>query len=392
MATGKVTIASIAKLSGWLWDDKVNGFGARRQTNGVFYYLRYRHNGGQVMRSIGRHGSPWTPDTARTEAKRLLGVVAGGDDPFTQPLAAEAFGTEVGRYLDRKQAGMKARPFAEVVRHLRKQAAPLHRFRLVEIDRRAVATLLAEIETASGPVARNRARSSLSAFFAWAITEGLLDANPVQGTAKANEGGSRERVLTREELGKLWAALGQSGYSDIVRLLLLTGQRREEVGALQWSEVDFARKMIVLPPTRTKNKRQHELPISRQALAILQRQPRRNDTNFLFGAERGFRNWGKAKLALDKRLKISDWHLHDLRRSCATGMAELGIQPHIIEAVLNHVSGHKGGVAGIYNRAKYAGEMRDALQRWADWVSSGSIDRLFSLSAGQASLPGLWRL
>jgi len=365
MATGKVTIASIGKLRGWLWDDKVIGFGARRQTKGVFYYLRYRRNGTQTMHSIGRHGSPWTPDTARIEAKRLLGVVAGGDDPFAQALAAEAFGNEVNRYLERKRAAMKPRPYAEVVRHLTKQCAPLHRLRLGVIDRRMIATLLAEIETTSGPVARNRARSSLSAFFTWAITEGLLDANPVVGTAKVNEGGSRERVLTSEELGKLWLALRPSGYSDIVRLLVLTGQRRQEIGALQWNEVDLVRKLIVLSPARTKNRRQHELPLSSQACAVLKRQPRRNRTEFVFN-EAGFKNWNRAKAALDKRLRITEWRIHDLRRTCATGMAELGVQPHIIEAVLNHVSGHKAGVAGIYNRAKYADEMRSALQRWAD--------------------------
>jgi integrase len=256
-----------------------------------------------------------------------------------------------------------------VVRHLTKQCAPLHRLRLGEIDRRTVATLLAEIETTSGPVARNRARSSLSAFFAWAITEGLLDANPVVGTAKVNEGGSRERVLTHEELGKLWLDLRPSGYGDIVRLLLLTGQRIEEIGALQWNEVDLARKLIVLPPARTKNKRQHGLPLSSQACAILERQPRRNRSAFLFG-DAGFKNWSRAKAALDKCLRIAEWHVHDLRRSCATGMAELGVQPHIIEAVLNHVSGHKAGVAGIYNRARYEGEMRLALQRWADHVEA----------------------
>jgi integrase len=399
MATGKVSIASIAKLSGWLWDDKVVGFGARRQTNGVFYYLRYRHNGGQVMRSIGRHGSPWTPDTARTEAKRLLGVVAGGADPFAQPLAAEAFGAEIERYFERKRAGMKTRPFYEVVRHLRKQCAPLHRLRLAEIDRRAVATLLAEIETASGPVARNRARSSLRAFFAWAITEGLLDANPVQGTAKANEGGSRERVLTPDELRQLWGALGDGRFGDLVRLLLLTGQRRNEIGALAWSEVDLAGGMIVLPPARTKNKRKHELPLSRQALAIIHRQPRHNSSPFLFSDVKGYKDWHSAKARLDERLRVADWHLHDLRRTCATGMAELGVQPHIIEAVLNHISGHKGGVAGIYNRAKYADEMRAALQRWADYVEAliveprkrpvptGLMERAFAVARGGKIVP-----
>ena len=93
--------------------------------------------------------------------------------------------------------------------------------------------------------------------------------------------------------------------------------------------------------------------------------PRRNATDHLFGG-RGFNHWERHKGQLDQRLRITHWTLHDLRRSCATGMAELGVQPHIIEAVLNHVSGHKGGVAGIYNRAKYSAEMRDALQRWAD--------------------------
>jgi integrase len=365
MATGRVTISSVAKLSGWLWDDKVVGFGARRQTNGVFYYLRFRRNGAQRMHSIGRHGSPWTPDTARIEAQRLLGTLAGGDDPFAQPLAAESFGNEVERYLARKRATMKPRAFVGVEHHLKKHCAPFAKMRLTDIDRRTVALRLAEIEMGSGPGARNRTRTSLSAFFSWAITEGLLEANPVQGTAKAAESGPRERVLTQAELRKLWAALGQNWYSDIVRMLLLTGQRREEIGALAWSEIDFDRGMIVLAPVRTKNSRQHELPLSRQALAILQCQPRRD---FLFSRRKGFANWVRPKAALDKRLGIAPWRLHDLRRTCATGMAELGVQPHIIEAVLNHVSGHKAGVAGIYNHASYVDAMREALQRWADHI------------------------
>jgi integrase len=171
--------------------------------------------------------------------------------------------------------------------------------------------------------------------------------------------------LTRDELRKLWRSLGDDRFSDIVRLLLLTGSRRAEIGMLQWSEVDLARKMIVLAPARTKNGRQHELPLSTQALAILKRQPHRNASNFLFG-ERGFNVFGRAKQELDQRLHIAPWRLHDLRRTCATGMAELGVQPWYVEAVLNHQSGHKQGVAGTYNRARYADEMRSALQRWAD--------------------------
>jgi integrase len=366
MSVGKVTLSSISKLNGWLWDTHVTGFGARRQTNGTFYYVRYRHNGTQTVKSIGRHG-PLTPDTARAKAKQLLGTVAGGTDPFAQALSGEGFPAAIDRYLERKRSLLKPNSFRETVRYLRDHSSPLHSLRLSQIDRRKVAALLGGIETGSGAATRNRARSALSAFFSWCIQEGLIDTNPVTGTGKASEGGSRERVLTPDELRKLWRNLGDDRFGNIVRLLLLTGARRAEIGMLRWSEVDLAHKMIVLAPARTKNGRQHELPLSVQALAILARQPHRNSSDFLFG-ERGFNVFGRAKQELDRRLRIAPWRLHDCRRSAATYMAEIGVQPHIIEAVLNHQSGHKQGVAGTYNRAKYSDEMRTALQKWADHI------------------------
>ena len=385
MAIGKITVRTVEQLApgSRVWDTVVQGFGVRRQTDGAYYYLRYRRNGSQYMRSIGRHGSPWTPDTARNEAKRLLGAVVGGDDPFAKPVPAEAFGAEVERYLRKQQAALKPRTYVELERHLRRDYGPLARLRLTEIDRRTIALRLAVVETASGPTARNRVRSSLSAFFNWAVREGLLDANPVTGTARADERGSRDRVLAQAELAELWAALPQGDFGEIVRLLALTGQRREEIGGLRWSEVDLDRGLIVLPPDRTKNLRQHEVPLSRQAKAIIEHQPKRKGRDYIFGiGKTGFSGWSKSKERLDQALLIkrkaadrrakplSSWHLHDLRRTAATGMAELGVLPHVVEATLNHVSGHKGGVAGIYNRAKYSDEMRAALQRWADHLDT----------------------
>jgi integrase len=368
MAVGKVTLTSLRNLQGWLWDTAVTGFSARRQTNGTFYYVRYRHNGTQIVKSIGRHGA-LTPDTARRKARELLGTVAGGADPFAQALASESFGASINRYLERKRGSLKPISFRQTERYLRNHFAPLHKLRLDEIDRRKVAVLLGEIETSSSSITRNRARAQLSAFFNWCITEGLFESNPVAGTAKASEG-SRERVLMHDELRELWRSLGDDRFSDLIRLLLLTGQRRNEIGGLRWGEVDLARKLIIFAPERTKNSRQHEVPLSRQALAIIERMPRRNCTDYLFGKRSGYNDWGRAKKEFDQGLRIAPYTLHDLRRSCATGMAELGVQPHIIEAVLNHVSGHKAGVAGIYNRAKYADEMRSALQRWADHVEA----------------------
>jgi len=365
MATGKITVAALNGLEGWLWCTQCVGFGARRQRKGVFFYCRYRHQGRQVMHSIGRLGAPWTPDTARNEARRLLGIVATGFDPCAKLLSGETFGAEVDRYLERKCRSLKPRSFIEDQRNLRKHSAPLHKLRLTDIDRRTIAVLLGQIETASGPTVRNRARSSLSTFFAWTIQEGLTETNPVTGTGTADAAASRDRVLTQDELRKVWRSLGNDRFSEIIRLLLLTGCRRSEIGRLQWPEVDLAQKQIVLPAHRVKNGREFTLPLSAQALAILARQPRRNSSDFIF-AERGFNDWDRCKARVDLRIGIAPWRLHDLRRTCATQLGELGVQPHHIEAILNHYSGHRSGVAGVYQRAKYADEMRAALQRWAD--------------------------
>jgi integrase len=161
--------------------------------------------------------------------------------------------------------------------------------------------------------------------------------------------------------------LNDDPFSDILRLLILTAQRRSEIGGLRWSEVDFDRGLIVLPPQRSKNNRQHELPISHQVKAILERQPKQNE--FVFG--RDWQSWSNPKASLDLQLNgVAEWRLHDIRRTATTMMADRGVLPHVLEAILNHVSGHKSGVAGIYNRARYQEEMRSALQRWADYVDT----------------------
>jgi len=366
MAEGKINLTAIGKLDGWLWDQATCGFGVRKQTRGTFYYVRYRHGGQQILRSIGRHGSPWTPDTARAKARELLGVVAGGVNPFAPTITGESFGVVVAWYLERKRTSLRDKSFYEISRYLNVCAAPLHSLELAKIDRRKIATLLGQIEDASGGPTRNRCRSALSALFAWCITEGLLDINPVQGTAKASENGGRERTLSDDEIVRLWAGLGSEPFDDVVRLLLLTGQRKMEIGALRWGEIDLAGGVILLPATRTKNHHAHTIPLSHQARAIIERQPRLNSTDLVFGD--GI-DWDRLKMRLDGRVGIVPaWTFHDLRRTCATGMNEIGVLPHIVEAVLNHQSGSKAGVAGRYNRATYADEMRAALQKWGDHI------------------------
>jgi integrase len=326
----------------------------------------------------------------------MLGLVVQKIDPNQAQPSTDTFGATINPYLDRKRLIMKPVTFMQVERHLRLYSKPLHHIPLADIDRRTIAQRLADIETNNGPVARNRFRSNLSAMFGWAIKEGLIDVNPVTGTGKATET-SRTRTLSPGELAQLLKSLPRNEFGDIVRLLVLTGQRREEIGALRWSELDRLRDVIILPPERTKNNREHQLPLSKPAMKIISKwdmarfAPRlaamtgkpvnhpaitgappikAGDpvSEFVFG--RRFTSWSIYKSALDKKLSIPPWHLHDIRRSVATLMAEeLGVLPHIIEAILNHVSGSKAGVAGIYNRAKYLDGMREALEDWGNYVT-----------------------
>jgi integrase len=212
--------------------------------------------------------------------------------------------------------------------------------------------------------------------FTWAIGEGLASVNPVTGTNRISSR-SRDRVLTEADLAAISLACSADDYGRIVGLLMFTSQRRDEVGGMRWSELDLDRLLWTIPAARTKNGREHVVPLTSAALALLP--DRREGRDFIFGSgprsagspQQGFSGWSKAKAQLDARLEaagsaVAAWTLHDFRRTAATFMAErLGVLPHIIEAVLNHVSGHRAGVAGIYNRASYTVEMRRALAAWA---------------------------
>jgi integrase len=223
-------------------------------------------------------------------------------------------------------------------------------------------------------------RTSLSAFFSWAAREGYVESNPVSYTNKAIENGSRERVLDEGELAAIWRATDDSQYGAIVRLLMLSGARRDEVASLCWSEVDLDAATVTLPPARTKNRREHVIPLSDQARAILAAQPHRTQADgprdLIFGhGRRGYQDWSGSKADLDARITAArkgralDWTLHDFRRSLSTALHErFGVPPHVVEAVLGHVGGHKSGVGGVYNKAIYLDERRRALQRWADHV------------------------
>jgi integrase len=240
-------------------------------------------------------------------------------------------------------------------------STPIHR-----LDRRAIAVELARFTNERGPVQANRTRASLVKFLGWCAGEGFIDSNPATLVNK-NAEQSRARVLTLAELGTIWRALPGGDFDDAFKLLALTGQRREEVSQLRWDEVDLDRGTITLQPARTKNGCLHTIPLAAKACEILAARwrDRNPDRALVFGrGQGGFSGWSQSKARLDASVKIEPWIVHDLRRAVATGMADIGIQPHIIETVLNHVSGSKRGVAGIYNRSAYEAEKAAALARW----------------------------
>jgi integrase len=383
MARAKISKAIVDRLppSTWIWDTALSGYGARRQKDAIVYYIRWQQDGRQKMHALGRHGA-LTPESARTKAKKALGELAAGRDPFPSA-SGETFGQQVPRFLDRQRPKLRPKNFTDVERYLTQHAAPLHRLPLAKIGRRDIAALLANVEAASGPAARNRLRATLSTFFAFAISEGLADHSPVTGTAMAHEA-SRDRVLGDSELATVWRALPNGDYGDLVRLLMLTGARRQELGSLTWSEIDFAARVINLPASRIKNKRPHQIPLSQPAFEILSaRQPSpsarvphsspingTSNGGFVFGGGRiGFTTWADGKAALDRRLPgVPAFRLHDVRRSVATGMARIGISIPVIERCLNHQSGTFAGIVGVYQRHDFADEKRAALDLWAKHI------------------------
>jgi integrase len=383
----KLTAASLANLkleSGdkdHIWfDDAVPGFGLRIRNTGSRSWIYQYKIGGKTRRLVLGHATAIKPARAREIAGELHAKVKLGGDPAAEKRAqversSHSFGALAQQYLAARRNGLPPRSLPVIERYLEIYAAPFDKLPIDSIDRRAVAERLAGIERDSGAVTSNRVRSTLSAMFTWAIKEGLLAGNPVIGTNKRPEQ-ARDRVLSEKEIQLVWHALPDNGYGTIVKLLILTGQRANEIAALRWSEIDFKTNVINLRRERTKNGRPHTIPLAATARALLAEMPVQEGRELVFGKGAGpFGDWSNSKKKLDAAIAgngkpLPPWTIHDLRRSVATGMADIGIQPHIIEAVLNHVSGHKGGVAGIYNRANYAKEKAEALARWDAHVAA----------------------
>ena len=355
------------------FDDDIPGFGLRFRNGGARWVFQYKIGAKHRRITLGRYPALKVPD-ARQQAEQLhakvkLGLDPAGEKAENQARAGETFEACMDRYLEKRRAEEWLRPttLSEIERHLSRNLKPLLGLRIDKVHRRTIAAELGRL-AADAPVQANRTRASLVKFLNWCAGEGYVDTNPAIFTNKSPEA-ARDRVLTVVELVAVWSALPDGDFGDILKLLILTGQRRDEIADLRWDEVNLDLGLITLPPARTKNHRKHTVPLSGTAKAILEARDR--DRAFVFGrGQGGFSGWSQAKRRLDAELAIPPWVIHDLRRAVSTGLGDIGVQPHVVEAVLNHVSGTKAGPAGIYNKALYETEKRAALRAWAKHLTA----------------------
>jgi integrase len=341
------------------------------------FIVMYRVGGaGSRLRkyTIGPYGRVTLP-MARAQAQKIFAAKLDGRD-----MASEKRESRRRLVVDRTD-GLIETYLRERVASLRTAKAIAGRFQrdvlprwseksIHEIKKRDVIELIAEVAQRS-PIVAHQLLKTIRTFFKWCIGRDVLEFSPSDGVPSPGKEKSRDRVLTDQELTQVMRAARQmdSPFGRIVDFLTLTGQRREEVARMTWDEVDESTRTWCLPGDRTKNGRPHIVHLSGPAWNVLESCHRQNAYVFsTVSGARPVRISGWHKRALDARCGVVGWRLHDLRRTAVTGMARLGVAPHIADKVLNHQTGTISGVAAVYQRHDFLAERKDALDRWAAHV------------------------
>lgn len=395
MATGKITKRTLDVLqanavAGFLWDNELKGFGLKITAGGsASYVVQYRMGGREAKTrryTIGGHGSPWTPFTAREEATRLLRLVAQGIDPVEsdKQRRREAVDLAFSNYADRFAADCKGKGWSTLVtRSLRRHVKPVLRDKALPAITRIDVVAVFDNMPADQAANRRNVFAVLRRLFRWAVSRGDIDRSPMEGMETPKAVKPRERWLSDSELARVWAQAPECHrcFGPIVRLLIATGQRREEIGDLHWQELDRSEREMRLSGDRTKNGEPTTIPLNDLAVAELdqvaggEKWPKRGRV-FPTATGAAFTAYHKGKAKLDKLISkdgggiVEPWRLHDLRRTLATGFQRLGVRFEVTEAVLNHVGGSRSGVAGVYQRHDWKPEKREALTLWNSHIGS----------------------
>ena len=346
--------------------------------------LRYRWRGRPKKLTLKESYPDFSLAAARAEAHAAMDDLKQDIDPAAvkveEKQKSDSARAVANEWLDR-YLKPNTRTWPEVKRILNRDVLPNWKNKLItEIGRADVLRLLDSIVDSKRPVLANRTLSILKRWFNWCIERGIVEVSPVAGIRPPSKEKSRERVLEASELAEIWKATKTLGFpfGPYFQFLILTAQRRSEVAQIRWQDVDMQTALWTLPQEATKAGRVHDVPLSRTAVELLENLPR-FDGPYLFSTTSGqhpVSGFSKAKLALDGKIleykgnALASWKIHDLRRTAATRMAEAEVPPHVLSAILNHSPGAAQGVTAIYNRFRYVEERREALETWAEYVTS----------------------
>ncbi len=354
------------------------GFGVKVTPKGrkVFIVL-YRNGGaGSKLRkyTIGPYGRV-TLHQAQVAAQKVFAAKLEGRDPAAEKreakrrVVADRVDDLLEVYIAQRLA--KNRSGGEISRLLRREMGTSWAGRSIhEITKRDVAEVVTAIDERGAPIGANKTLKSIKAFLRWCVGRAVLDQSPAEGVPLPAKEIARDRVLTDQELAQMILAARKIGgpYGSIIEFLTLTGQRREEVAELTWDELDLAQRVWTLPKSRTKNAKEHVVHLSEQSMALLKRVEKKQPLVFSVLGTKPFQEFSRAKRQIDELSGVTAWRLHDLRRTCVSGMARLGVAPHVADKILNHQSGTISGVAAVYQRHEFLSERRQALDLWGAHV------------------------
>jgi integrase len=375
------------------WDNTAPGFGIRISSKGKKVWVcQYRVGGKSVMETIATFAELPSLKDAKTRAMRSKLAARDGENPIAEKRVARqahqkhkslTFADAFDRYV-REYCNRNLRPstLKETERMFAHDIAPtLGKRPLTEITRRDIERLMEHKastrdrprigRTGGSGIMANRNLAKLNTFFAWCVRKELLTVNPAASVDRLVKEIARDRILEDEEILAFWHATETLGYpyAPMFKLLLLTGQRRGEVAGMRWAEINREKRLWTIPRERSKNDKAHFVHLSPLALQIIEAVPNTGDA--LFGTPN---NFNLVKQRLDAEMierhgsAIEHWTLHDLRRTAASGMAQLNIPPHVVDKILNHTSSNLRGIALVYNRYQYLDERQNALDAWAQRV------------------------
>jgi integrase len=352
-------------------DAGYRGLALRLSYAGSKSWCFFFHRQGKLHRmTLGQYPAMSLAEAREAWREARKTVQAGSDPRVRRQSTAKTFASVAEEWLKRDQD--KNRTAGEVRRIVRKYLLPnLGDINVGEITKHDVLRITDALVDEGKPIMARRVHARLNRFFRWCVDDrDFLSANPIAGMRRPAIEKSRERVLSNKELAAIWRAANTMGFpfGPCTQLLVLTGARRSEITELRWSEIEGDR--ISLSPTRTKMGVAHIIPLAPKARSILDELPVINGSDLVFttNGKNPIRGWSTAKQELDRLSGVSDWHIHDLRRTVATGLQKLGIPLQVTESVLGHTSGSRAGVVGIYQRHDFLDEKRKALETWAKHV------------------------